>query len=72
MQMLSMVHNLSKLYQNQDKLKEAKTMYQQALKGKKKAWRPKHTSTLNTVNNLGILYKIQSKLDKAEVMYQRH
>jgi len=48
---------------------EAETMYQQALKGKEKAWGLKHTSTLNTVHNLENLYHNQSKMVEAETMY---
>ena len=64
-------HNLSNLYSDQRKLAEAEKMYQRALNERKKAWDPKHTSTLNTVNNLGVLYKYQSKLAETKKMYQR-
>ncbi len=42
-----------------------------ALRGKKKAWGPEHTSTLNTVNNLANLLADQGKMVKAEEMYVR-
>ncbi|KAG4431661.1 hypothetical protein IFR05_012864, partial [Cadophora sp. M221] len=64
-------HNLGYLYADQGKLVEAERMYHRALQGKKKAWGPEHTSTLDTVNNLGNLYADQGKLDEAERMYQR-
>jgi len=50
-------------------MEEVEKMYQQALRGYKKACGPDHTSTLNTVNNLGILYKDQGKMAEAEEMY---
>ena len=46
-------------------------MYFQALQGKKKAWGPDHTSTLDTVNNLGLLYTSLGRLNEAENMYFR-
>ena len=52
-------------------MKEAEDMYLRALVGYKKAWGPKHTSTLDTVNNLGALYNAQGKIKKAEDMYLR-
>jgi tetratricopeptide (TPR) repeat protein len=66
---LLIVNNLGALYKKQGKLKEAKEIYQQALKGKEKALRLDHTSTLNIVYNLGALYKEHSKLKKAKEMY---
>jgi tetratricopeptide (TPR) repeat protein len=69
--LMTSYHNLGLLYGDQGKLKEAVEMYQQALKGKEKAWGPEHTSTLDTVNNLGNLYRDQGKLEGAEEMYQR-
>ncbi len=63
--------SLGYLFNDQSKLVEAEQMYEQALRGKEKAWGPEHTSTLNTVNNLGLLYADQGKLAEAEQMYEQ-
>ncbi|KAJ5536988.1 Pfs NB-ARC and TPR domain protein [Penicillium frequentans] len=63
------MNNLSLLYSNQGKLKEAEEIYQRALAGREKALSPDHTSTLDTINNLSILYSDQGKLKEAEEMY---
>jgi len=52
---LNMVNNLSTLYTNQGKIREAKKMYLRALAEYEKAPGAEHTSTLRTVNNLGDL-----------------
>jgi tetratricopeptide (TPR) repeat protein len=62
---------LAHLYSDQGKLKEAKEMYQRALRGSEKALGPDHTSTLDAVDNLGVVYVKQAKLKKAEEMCQR-
>jgi tetratricopeptide (TPR) repeat protein len=62
---LTVVNNLSLLYSDQGKLKEAEEMCQRALAGKEKALGPDHTSTLTVVNNLGVLYSDQGKLKEA-------
>ena len=51
-------------YKNQDKLVEAKIIYLQALKDKKKTLKLDYTLILNIVNNLGALYSNQDKLVK--------
>src|SRR5947207_5138102 len=55
---------------DQGKLKDAETMYQQALAGFEKTLGPDHKSTLDTVNKLGDLYRDQDKLGKADVLNQ--
>lgn len=37
-------------------MQKAKHIYQRAIKSGKKAWRPKHTLTLDIVNNLGVFF----------------
>lgn len=71
-----MVHRLGLVYEDQDKLRKAETMYLRALKATKKAWGIEHISSLNTIYNLGQLYAHQGKTDQdkmiiAEEMYQR-
>ncbi|CEJ62486.1 Putative Tetratricopeptide TPR-1 [Penicillium brasilianum] len=82
---LDTVNNLSLLYPNQGKLKEAEEMYQRALGklkeveemfqraliGYEKSLGPDYTSTLDTVTNLGLLYSDHGKLKEAEEMYHR-
>ena len=50
-------NNLGLLYNDQGKLKEAKEMYQRALKGKEKALGPEHTSTMKIAGNLRRLHE---------------
>jgi hypothetical protein len=50
-------------------LGEAEEMYMRALRGREKAWRLDHMSTLDTAHSLGLLYKNQGKIVKAEEMY---
>ncbi|KAM3503157.1 hypothetical protein MY10362_004368 [Beauveria mimosiformis] len=63
-------NSLGILYLNQDRLREAETMFERALDGHE-ALGPNNTSTLHTVNNLGGLYKGQGRLKEAEAMYKR-
>nr|OQO30934.1 hypothetical protein B0A51_04161 [Rachicladosporium sp. CCFEE 5018] len=65
------LHSMAESSHRQEKLKEAKWMYEQALVGYEIALGPAHISTLDTVNNLGNLYKDQGKLAEAEKMYER-
>lgn len=65
-----MLHSLGDLLSKEDRA-EAEAMYQRALQGYEKAWRPEHTSKLDTVNNLGNLYSDLGRMDEAEAMYQR-
>lgn len=65
------MNNLSVLYSDQEKLKEAEEIYQQALAGYKKALGLDHTLTLDSVYCLSILYRDKEKLNKAEEIYQR-
>ncbi|KAI1317973.1 hypothetical protein F5Y16DRAFT_414531 [Xylariaceae sp. FL0255] len=67
----SLQQERERIFNNQGKLKEAKDMYQWALRGREKALGPDHTSTLSTVNNLGNLHRDQGKLREAKEMYQR-
>ncbi len=60
---------MSSLYVDLGRHDEAEKMYLRALAGKKKTWRQKHTSTLNTVNNLGLLYADLGWHDEAKKMY---
>jgi tetratricopeptide (TPR) repeat protein len=53
------------------RLEDAERMYGRALAGKRKAWGPEHTSTLETINSMGILYRNQGRLEDAERMYNR-
>jgi len=63
--------SLAALYNQNDLNVEAEEIDMRALRGKKKAWGPEHTSTLNTVNNLANLLADQGKMVKAEEMYVR-
>ena len=65
------LYNLSFLYSDQGKLKEAEEIYQPALEGKEKILGLKYISIFGTINNLGFLYRSQGKLKEVEEMYQR-
>ncbi len=63
-------HRLELLYSDQDKMKEVKNMYLQALTEREKVWSSEHTSTLDTIKNLEILYLNQDKMKEVENMFQ--
>ena len=67
----SLYHAIGSFLVDTDKLEEAETMYQRALKGYEKALGPEHKSTLDIASNLGVIYADQGKMKEAENMYQR-
>ena len=64
-------HELGDLLKRQGKTNQAEQMYQRALTGYEKVYRPNYQSTSRIMNNLGLVYLNQGKLDGAEQMFER-
>ncbi|CAG8934788.1 unnamed protein product [Penicillium salamii] len=59
------------LYANQDRLKDAETVYKIALLGFETLLGPYHQDTLRAVDNLACLYRLQSRFKEASITYRR-
>jgi len=55
----------------QEKLEDARALYEKALEGFERLVGPEHPSTVSVVNNLGTLLYTQQKLGDAQQMYER-
>jgi tetratricopeptide (TPR) repeat protein len=68
---LSALHDLSVVYQDQNKFSEAEELYTRALRGMENTLGPSNISTLGLISDMGTLYDKQGKLLEAEKMYER-
>jgi tetratricopeptide (TPR) repeat protein len=68
---LSALHDLSVVYQDQNKFSEAEELYTCALRGMENTLGPSNISTLGLISDMGTLYGKQGKLLEAEKMYKQ-
>ena len=62
---------LAMLLQAKNKLDEAKSYYERAMKGFEANYGPAHRDTLISVNNLAVLLKSMNRLSEAKPLYER-